>query len=302
MEKALLVIDGGGTKTKASLFLEDGSIVYEYKTNVGSFAVAKKEAMKNIDKAIEEVIAFSKEKYEIIFIQMGISGLGAIENVAILEKRYYKKYKINLSIDNDVFLALYSVIKNNYNEGIVIVSGTGSGIGGIKNGRKVLIGGYGHLLDEYGSAYSFVRSAILFVKNEYELTGKMSIFGRKLLSILKLENVYQFKAFMYNKTKYEVASFSKAISLLALENNDVVTHLLENCALDLFEGIKRLKNALNLSSNAILGFRGGFICDAPLVKEKLISTLEENGVKLIIDNEFLDPIYGGYYMRKDIFK
>ena len=44
------------------------------------------------------------------------------------------------------------MVEDKYNEGILVISGTGSAVVGIKDDKTLLYGGYGVLLTESGSA------------------------------------------------------------------------------------------------------------------------------------------------------
>lgn len=138
MNKVIMSIDAGGTKTKAALIDYDCNIVFERVGGPGSPAVLKEQkAMKNIMDLIDKVFLEAKDLYEITYIQMGISALSAVEDKSFYEKFLSSKYSVPVSIENDAYMALYSIIQDKYNEGIVVLAGTGSAICGKM--RKVLL-------------------------------------------------------------------------------------------------------------------------------------------------------------------
>lgn len=295
--KLLLSLDGGGTKTRAALINENKEIVFEQIEGVGSFAVDSEKAYLNIDKAIEKCLQEAKKNNdEILFIQMGISGLGAIDDVKSIEKRYFDKYKIKVSVENDCLLALWSVVKKRYEEGMVIVSGTGSAVEAKNKYETVLYGGWGHLIDEYASAYSFVRSVLLYIKEEYEMNLMVSSFGLEILKILNLKDIYKLKVFMYNSSKSIVASFASKILDLENEYKEIINEILQKECSILINTIKRLKKRLNLSSNCVLGFRGGFINKCYKFKQMVKKQILENDIFFIFEDDEEDIIFGSYYM------
>ena len=115
MTKVVMSIDAGGTKTKAALIDLDCNIVYEKIGGPGSPAVLQeKKAMENIMDLIDNVFQETEGKWEIIYIQMGISALSAVEDKSFYERFLSKKYNITVSLENDAYMALYSIIQDKY--------------------------------------------------------------------------------------------------------------------------------------------------------------------------------------------
>lgn len=303
MDKVVMSIDAGGTKTKAALIDLDCNIVYEKVGGPGSPAVLQEEqAMKNIKDLIEKVIAEAEGKWEIIYIQMGISALSAVEDKSFYERLLTKKYGIKVSIENDAYMALYSIIQDKYDEGIVVLAGTGSAIcGKNKDNVCLLNGGWGHLLTEDGSSYRVVIDLIVRMIEDYEADLPMCPLGDKLLESLDIKDVTRIRVFVYDSTKTEISKFAQLISEEASKGDIDAINILKKAGTDLANRVIKLSRKLGLGKDGKpfgIGYRGSFVRKASYVKDTLEEHLKNNGISFDIIEGYTDPVYGGYYIAK----
>lgn len=296
MDKVIISVDAGGTKTKAAAITKDANIIFEYTAGPGSPAVLRFQALNNIKEAIKMVYNEVKDNYEITCIQVGASGYGVFENVSKIEEDLSKEFGVYSYICSDADLGLYSIIEDKYEEGILVLAGTGSAIAGIKDGKTMLVGGFGALLTEVGSSYTAVKSLVMNIINQYEEDLTYSELGSEFMKLIGADSIAYFRKFMYLNTKDEIASYAKFISKSALKGNEEAINILKQSGIDLANSVRKLYNNLKLSSNAIMGFRGSFIQKAPYVKEELVKALNDFGIYVKVCEEDKDPIYGGLFM------
>lgn len=298
MEKIIIAVDAGGTKTKVAAINDKKEIVYEVIGGPGSPAVLKEKAISNIFGLVFDVYYNVKHKYEVSLVQMGISGLGVIDDVKTLEDELKEQLNVDVSMESDAVLGLFSIIEDKYNEGILVLSGTGSAQAGFKDGKSIVLGGYGHLLTESGSSYSAVRMLIVNTINRYEECLEISPLSKEFMDLVKLKKVTDFKVFMYANQKNEIAKYSRFINQKALEGNEEAIDILKKCGVAHGLQIVRIYKHLNLTNRAVIGLRGSFIQKAAFVKEELMKTLNEHGYDPLVVSGDEDPIYGAYYMAK----
>ena len=120
---------------------------------------------------------------------MGISALDVIKDKKAYEDRYALEFNTKVFIESDVLLALFSNFTDLYDEGVLVLSGTGSAVLGIKNTKTRLIGGWGHLLTECGSSYSVVRDFICKLIRQYESEGIISDLGKRFMEHLNYTHI-----------------------------------------------------------------------------------------------------------------
>ena len=303
MNRVVMSIDAGGTKTKAALIDLDCNIVYEKVGGPGSPAVLQEEkAMKNIMDLIDVVFKEVEGKWEIIYIQMGISALSAVEDKSYYEMFLSRKYGVTVSLENDAYMALYSIIQDKYDEGMVVLAGTGSAIcGKNKDNVCLLNGGWGHLLTEDGSSYRVVIDLIVKMIEDFEADREMCPLGKKLLESLDIPDVTRIRVFVYDSTKTEISKYAQLISEEGKKGDPDAIKILKKAGIDLGERVVRLAKKLGLGKNGKpfgIGYRGSFIRKASYVKEYLELHLRENGIKYDLLEGISDPVYGGFYIAK----
>lgn len=298
MRDVIIAVDAGGTKTKVALIDSGGRIVYEKIGGPGSPAVSGKKALYDIFSQVQDVCLENKDSYNFKYVQMGISGLGVIGDKSKFEAEFSDKLGIAVSLENDAIIALFSIVEDKYNEGILVLSGTGSATYGVKDLETKLIGGWGHLLVEEGSSYAVVRRLVVDIINQSEKGLEISPLGKKFMQEINISDVNDFKVFMYGNKKDEIASYAKFISNEATNGDNDAIRLLKDAGRALAFNVIKAYNFLKLGSDAVIGFRGSFIIKAPFVKEELFKTLLESNYHLQEVTGSVDPIYGAYYMAK----
>jgi N-acetylglucosamine kinase-like BadF-type ATPase len=299
MEKVIIAVDAGGTKTKICLIDFTKKVLFTHLEGCGSPAAVGEKAFDNIHQGLVVVNDYAKNKYQVVCIAMGISGLGVVKNKKVYEDKYALEFNTKVIIENDAVLALHSIVTDLYDEGVLVLSGTGSAVLGIKNTQTRLMGGWGHLLTESGSSYAVVRDFICQIIRQYETYGTFTELGRKFMEHLNFTKIDEFKVLVYQNSKKDIAKYSKFINEMAeQEHNEEAIALLKQAGRDLANDVKNVVKALNLTANAVIGFRGGFITNVTITQDELMKMLKEYNINITLVSGDNDPVYGAYYMAK----
>jgi len=295
--KAIIAIDAGGTKTKAALINENCQIIERISGPAGSPAVVTtKTAFANVFALTEKLYRRYYQQYKIVFIQLGISGLGIVADPLPYQKKLAELLQTDVAVDDDGYLALHSLMKTESGNWIAVISGTGSCCYGTNGNKTMMLGGFGHLLTEAGSAYAAVKSVVTAAIRQFEEKEPLSPLSKAFMHKVGARNVYQFKVFIFNNSKSKIANYAKFIAKRALAGDGESKNILKRCGRDLARWVKLLYKHLSLSDNVKLGFRGSFIDKAPFVKDELISDLTENGFQPSLVSNGVEPIFGAYYL------
>ena len=298
MKKVIIAVDAGGTKTKVSAIDENANIVYEEIGDSGSPAVIHEKAIINIFNLVRSVFHHVKDEYEVVYVQMGISGLGVIANQEELQHSLTNELGVEVSFASDIIIGLFSIIEDKYPEGVLVLSGTGSAVCAT-NGRDIRYGGgWGHLLTETGSAYFAVKSLVCQAIKYFERHNRINKLALKFMKTINITSLEGFKGFIYSNTKNHIASHAHFICEEAAKGDQEAIRILETCGRDLANEVKLVHRLLKLSSEAVLGFRGGLICHSQMVQQALLSMLAKKGIALKLVTGSTDPIYGAYYLAK----
>ncbi|VEU80307.1 BadF/BadG/BcrA/BcrD ATPase family [Haploplasma axanthum] len=245
--------------------------------------------MKNIEEAINELY----EKEHNYTIVIGAAGDYSNDGKNIFIEYLSNKYKSKVVLESDGYLALNSISRLENENVLIVVGGTGSIIYANDKERVFRVGGFGHIIGDEGSAYHLVIEAIRYLINDYEKNAELSTFSKEFMNLLQIEDIQDIKSFVYGHSKDYTAGFSKLISKMALNGNKKAIDLLENegklLAEQVYSAYKKMGN-----ERIKIALRGGFLKNAPYVKEKFIKELKELRINYLIDTKEIEPVYGAY--------
>lgn len=227
-----ICIDAGGTSCKAAIFSNKGEILARGYGKSGSPAISINDWYLHIDQSIIEALNNFKNDnslndFQIKKISLGVSGISALSNTNMEQKYFETKYQVPCSIASDTLTALYSVIDSKDEDGIVVISGTGIGIFGKNNKETFLIGGWGHLLREHGSAYSIVHDFVVNMINKFEAMIEFDDLEKTFLKRFRIVDIRDFNHMFYQHSKDEIASYSVFFKEMAKKNNQHAISLLK---------------------------------------------------------------------------
>ncbi len=164
------------------------------------------------------------------------------------------------------------------------------------------IGGFGHLLGDEGSSYHLVITAFKKIIEQHEEGEEISDLSTNILNFIGAKSHLEIKEFVYNNRKAEVAKLSNLITKYALENNQEAIDLLIEEGKLLAKQTLKAYRSLKSNAEVLIGLKGGFLLNAPYVKETLIMELELHEIKYKIDISQLEPVYGAFYLAKKHLK
>jgi len=295
MNKYILGIDGGGTKTLGALFNEKGEIVLRVENGFSNFSANEEISKQNIEKTLDDLYKGLVPGDEIIHIQLGIAGHSKLINKE--EYIAHLKYKYNTSVNmtNDAIIALYSVKRDLEMNVIMVLGGTGSVIMISDDSGSTIIGGFGHLLGDEGSSYHLSITALRNIIKESEEDNEYSELSLEILNEIGAETHYGISKFVYNTTKSGIAQLSKFIASIALKGNKEAIELFVNEGIHLGRQTYSAYQKLGTSDVVMIGIKGGFLLNAPYVKETLIKELDRLNINYEISEEQVEPVIGAYY-------
>ncbi len=296
MSKYLIGVDGGGTKTLGAIFKMNGEIVKRYETNFANFSADETISKINIEKTLDYLVGWLEEDDELVHIQLGIAGHSKLTNKAEYMKHLRYKYNTSVDMTNDAMIALYSVKKGSNMNVIMVLGGTGSVIMSSNGEGYTTIGGFGHLLGDAGSSYHLAITALKRIISEYEANQEFSELSRELLEEIGAKDHYEISKFVYNSTKSEIAKLSIFISKLALNGNQDAIKLFVDEGENLTKQTYSAYQKLGTDEKVIIGIKGGFLLNAPYVKETFINELNKLKINYEILKEQVEPVVGAYYL------
>lgn len=226
-------VDGGGTKTKAILGDQYGNICgYALSGSSNLLAVGKEDAFNHINESITLLCSQNKIcSDEIKSIVLGIAGAGREP-----EKEQIKTFiqsihpKTHVDIYDDAYIALFGA--HGVRSGGLIIAGTGAIARAFaKNENLIRVGGYGHILDDFGSGYDIGRKALTAAL--FALDGRSE--HTQIVDLLTGQNmgsqdqIIQ-KVYQPDFKKQDIAVYSKIAFQAASAGDKIAKNIIEEAS------------------------------------------------------------------------
>jgi len=293
MRNLVIGIDGGGTKTLGVLFNDAGEELLRTEFGFSNFSIDEDIAITNINKTIEALLT-QREPNDNIMVIMGISGASKLTNKTSFLEALEKTYDVKAELVTDAHIAIHSIDKNPDESVIMAISGTGSAVMMLENDTYHLIGGYGYLLGDEGSAYHLVIQALKLVTQAFDTQHGWTPLVNKILSFMKVDQREQFVNYVYKLRKTELALLAKIISEAALESDEQAHQLLCNEGKLLAYQVMIAEKRLKVKTKVRIAVRGGFVVNAPYVREAFISELKKHIEYYTIEENPNEAVLGAY--------
>lgn len=296
MSKYIIGIDGGGTKTLGVLFDELGVAVKRVTNGFANFSADEEISKMNIERTIDSLVEGISSEDKLLHIQLGIAGHSKLIKKEEYVAHLTYKYETSVDMVNDALIALYSVKRDTDMPVIMVLGGTGSVIMISNEEGTSIIGGFGHLLGDEGSSYHLSITALQDVISQFENSLPFTKLSTALMSVIDADNHYGISKFVYNNTKSDIAKLSLFVEKQALQGDKDAIKLFIDEGKHLARQTQSACQKLDTKEKIIIGIKGGFLLNAPYVKETLISELNNCKINYEISKEQVEPVVGAYYL------
>lgn len=262
-------IDSGGTKCELIIASESKKILFKKLYKGVHYSVSGPGIYsKEVSGFIFDALRNARLKIEnCISICFGIAGAREENDRIKLKKLFCKKLGTeNILITTDAMTALYGAFEGE--EGIILISGTGSVLYGFSKDKITRVGGWGRIIGDEGSGYWIGKRALNLAAKEYDRRIiRQSMFTKKLeqeFGITK-ENINQ-KTFSAGFEIQSVAPLvlscaAKKCELSSQVVNEAVSGLLYH--LTTFLEVSKRKNEIRMS------FIGSIVENKNILSDKL---------------------------------
>ena len=226
-----LGVECGGTKSVAILTQNNGGQAVQYEAGPGNIRLLNDiQLVKHFQKI--SLIHRSARKPDSIAI--GMAGARAESDRKRIRDAAEKVWPgIPCYATNDLETALAAAKSPNGKEftRVLLVSGTGSCCFGVTpDGKRVRVGGWGHLIGDKGSAYEIGLRALKAVVYYFDRDGEWPLLGQKLLRALQLNKPDDLIGWVQNAGKAEVAALAVTVFDAWLKKDKIAADILEGAA------------------------------------------------------------------------
>lgn len=299
--KQILVmgIDGGGTSSRAVLMNSGGKVLGWGRAGSSNYDdVGVDLARENIRLAVDlawNMSALYPRPVDAVFL--GMAGVVSAADRAVIKGIAHDLHMAPdeyIGVDHDISIALAGGLA--LEAGIVLIAGTGSSCyGRTADGRDCRVGGWGHLLDDEGSAYYLALEAMRSVVRS--LDGRMSetkLVG-ELMAVLNIQDgqdiMHRFYSPMMSRS--QIAAMAPVVIKTAERGDRIAQEIVCEGQKKLARLVEVAARRLNFPPNAIkVTVTGGLMQSGDYFKQGLYLSISQRVAGINILEPILPPVSG----------
>ncbi|QDT99858.1 N-acetylglucosamine kinase [Gimesia aquarii] len=308
-KRLILGIDGGGSKTLASLAVfssrNEFQVVGQGRAGASNLnAVGLKVATTELELAIERAFESAKVPPRCVsYLCMGMSGAGRIE-----EKEAWTSWnqenrigdRIKIVTDAETVLAAGTP----GGVGISLIAGTGSLAYGKSQTKDIArSGGWGYLLGDEGGGYRIAMTAINAILKAVDGRGSETALQGSFLQTLGLSNPQSLIGFVYRSenNRSEIAALSKLVFEASKAGDPVARAILDQAVDDLAQLVSAVVFRLNFSGGGYtLALTGGTLLHQESYRDSLLERLAQLNVEPMSVECVDDPSLGAIRIAAEL--
>jgi N-acetylglucosamine kinase-like BadF-type ATPase len=298
---AVLGIDGGGTRTRASIVDGDRVLAFAENGSIKRLRVGEEVAETNLRALLKDVF----KQAGVTNVKAASAGVASATMPGVKEwiTEVFSDFGVERSeVVGDEVIALDGAFKGG--PGILQIAGTGSNcIGRAPGGGRESAGGWSSRLGDEGSGYWIGLHAVRRALNAYDreeptriLDTVGGIWGTK--TIEELVNLGD------STPGPDFAALAPAISELAEEGDAVALGVLKQAALDLVDSVllvrTKLRRKHNLTTELPVAWIGSVIGKSRLVREQFFAGLHASAPKMQVGETEVAGIEGAVWRAQQL--
>ncbi len=263
-------IDGGATKTLLKMSTLEGNLIASYEAGPANINVVGSRKLKKTlsELIINSVKSAGMDLNKCKCLCIGTAGAGREKERKMLVRMIKDiGFTQRLIVTDDVITAFHGGVGEN--EGIIIISGTGSiCFGKNSKGESFRTGGWGYIIGDEGSGYYIGRRILNTIMRSYDNREGYTVLTPLVLSRLNLNNPEDLVKYVY-RSRTEVREISELAKLAddACDLGDTTAeNILKDTARELFCCVKTVIERLKFSDKRITIAVNGSV----LVKSKYV--------------------------------
>ncbi len=294
-------MDGGGTRTRLAVFegekerfrCETGGI------NYNSFSAGEIRA--HLAEAVSAMVQSGFPVVDCEGVGIGAAGVSNPEAAPFLQQVLTELgFTCPVVVEGDQDAALAGAV--GAEAGILLIAGTGSVcVGKDAKGNKYRSGGFGHIIDDAGSAYAVGRDILTAIVRAEDGRGAETALRVPVFEALQVKDTGELISYLYSsdRTKKDIAALAVCLSeeliLSDTAAGEIAKHAVEEQAL-LVQAVLRKMGALDASEKekkAIpLLLEGGLILKNKIVNTMFWEKLKEKNLPVCPAEKSRDAAYG----------
>ncbi len=296
----IIGIDGGGTTTTGILATETGEQIAKVQSGPSNYHVVGKEKTSNVLKEIvsELLTQIKNTPLHAINFCLGMAGLGREEDRIVIgqvcDEIGVNKTRI---LTHDAHIAL--VGGTGKQEGVIVISGTGSIVYGIDmHGVEKRAGGWGYLLGDEGSGYDIAMKGLQAVARAADKRDQPTQLTEMILNRLRLDKPSDLIRWIHASERDAIAQLSLEV-FKATEMGDLrAIKIIDTAFNELACAVETVVKQLELTHPFGIVLSGGNLIHQTLLSNKLSRWIEKEIIGSSVLFPKYEPVYGAVLLAK----
>jgi len=301
MNRYVIGVDGGGTKTELVLLDCSGNVIGEAKAGCTNYQVIGGNKLKDeILKSLSSLIASTNVSINrISFVFLGLAGAGRESDRKEIAALFNDtEFASKIIVDSDAIIALAGAFGTA--PGIIIIAGTGAICFG-KNSRGEIFrsGGWGYLLGDEGSGFFIGRKAIIAALKDFDGRGEKMKLRTELERHFNLSSIDQIIPPIYqNKVnRVAIADLAPIVFAQANQGDHIAEEIIRRTGRELGILAKAVSQQLNFNNEEIkVALIGSIFKQKDMLLNEISKELYEISWNIEICEPMFTPQYGAALM------
>jgi N-acetylglucosamine kinase-like BadF-type ATPase len=300
--KFLIGVDSGGTKCEILITDTDKKTILKKSFKAFHYSVCDADI---VSKKISEYIISLLRAKELsikncVGICIGLAGAREATDRAKIRKSFSRELKFRkIAVETDTMTGIFGAFEGD--EGIILISGTGSVLYAINKGSMVRIGGWGRIIGDPGSGYWIGQKGLQLIVDEYDLEERaeystLTKEADKKFNITKLSILD--KVFHQD---FEIQKLAPLVIECAEKKDKKCLSVIEEGVGKLVKHISLFFKLTNRRKPIDLAFIGSIIENDNIMSRKLSQSIKKHFKSVNIIKKKNSPVFGAVLLAEKFF-